>query len=286
MHHRKLIFWLFASGLMLLLTTGVFFLLPVQSVSAQCGSQASSCKNCHETQAQDPANNDGTTWHSQHAFGDFCYLCHAGNNQATDKVASHTGMVDPLTDVVAACKSCHAKDYEAKAQIYATTLGVKVGSGVAVPTQAAGQPAASGKAVATAAPAALQVAAVPAAYMVDYSQRYDEVSLGKKPVNVGNIIVIVLIVALLLGGGLFVARREGWFRVSFQDTKTIQGSYPADVVDMLPEIAKLKPGTRKDLRLIIAKPATAAELFALVNKLSEKEESPSKQEDSSAQPEE
>ena len=84
------------AGLLLILSIGFFFLLPAQKVSAQCGSQASSCKNCHETQAQDPVNNDGTAWHASHAFGDFCYLCHAGNNQATDKTAAHTGMVDPL----------------------------------------------------------------------------------------------------------------------------------------------------------------------------------------------
>jgi hypothetical protein len=272
MHHRKLAFWLITAGLMVLVITGVFFLLPAQPVSAQCGSQASSCKNCHETQAQDPVNNDGTTWHTQHAFGDFCYLCHAGNNQATDKTVAHTGMVDPLKDVVAACKSCHAKDYEAKAQVYATTLGVTLSSGSAAPTQAASQPAVSGNAVATAAPAVIPSAAVPVADMVDYSQRYDEVALGKQPVNVGNIIVIVLIAALLLGGGFFVARREGWFKVSFQDTKTIQGSYPADVVDLVPEIARLKPDARKDLHQILSKPATAAELFALVTKLSKNEE--------------
>ena len=153
LHHRKLAFWLISVGLIFLVSGGIFFLLPARPVSAQCGSQTSSCKNCHETQGQDPVNNDGTTWHSQHAFGDFCYLCHAGNNQATDKTASHTGMVDPLTDVVAACKSCHAKDYEAKAQIYATTLGVKVGSGTTAPTKVAVQPAASTPAVVAAAPA-------------------------------------------------------------------------------------------------------------------------------------
>ncbi len=66
-----------------------------------------------------------------------------------------------------------------------------------------------------------------------------------------------------------------WIQVSFQDTKVIEGSYPADVVDMVPQIANLKASARTDLRKIIAKPATAAELFALVNKLSGKEEPPS-----------
>jgi hypothetical protein len=279
MNHRRLAFWFFTAGLTLLLAVGVFFLLPAQPASAQCGSQASSCKNCHETQAQKPVSNDLTTWHGQHAFGDFCYLCHGGNNQATDKSAAHTGMIDPLSDVVVSCKSCHPKDYDARAQLYANTLGITANSLAATLAATANPPAAPTAAPAAAAPAApaatavpAPAAAVPAVDMVDYSQRYDEVALGKKPVNVGNVILIVLIAAMVFGGGFFIARREGWFKVSFQDTKTIQGSYPTDVVDLVPEIARLKPAARKDLGQILSKPATAAELFALVAKLTKKEE--------------
>jgi hypothetical protein len=273
MHHRKLAVWLITAGVLFLITTGIFFLLPAQSVSAQCGSQASSCKNCHETQAQYPVSNDLTTWHGQHAFGDFCYLCHGGNNQATDKVAAHTGMTDPLSDVVVSCKSCHAKDFEARAQIYADTLGIKVNS-LAATLAATTNPPTAATTAPTVAVAAAPAEVVPAAEMVDYSQRYDEAVLGKKPVNVGNIIAIVLIAVLALGGGFFVLRREGWIKVSFQETKVIQGSYPADVVDMVPEIAKLKPATRQNLRQIISKPATAAELFSVVTKLTRKDEEP------------
>jgi hypothetical protein len=271
MKQKGITFFFIALGVMLI--SGSVFLFSVTPAQAQCGSQASSCKNCHETQGQDPVNNDGTTWHSQHAFGDFCYLCHAGNNQATDETAAHTGMVDPLADVATSCMSCHPKDYESLAQDYATTLGVTLGSGGAAPTAAASEPSASA-ATATLAPAA----AVPASDMVDYSQRYDEVALGKKPANVGNIIAIVLIAALLLGGGYLVLRREGWIKISFQETKQIQGSYPADVVDLVPEIAKLKPAARKDLRQVLSKPSTAAELFALVAKLIKKEDSPAQEE--------
>ena len=267
MHHRKLAYWLITVGVLFLITTGIFFLLPAQPASAQCGSQASSCKNCHETQAQDPVNNDGTTWHTQHAFGDFCYLCHGGNNQATDKTAAHTGMVDPLSDVVASCKSCHASDYEAKAQIYATTLGVKIGSGAATPAAVVSQPAGSASPAATVAPAAAQAAVVPAADMVDYSQRYNETVLGQKPVNVGNVILLVMIAALLFGGGYLVLSREHWIKVSFQETKQIQGSFPADVVDMVPVLAKLKPAARKDLNQLLSKPDNATEAFALFAKM-------------------
>jgi len=276
MRLKKLPIYFVAAGFVLLITVGIFLLLPAQPVSAQCGSQVSSCKNCHETQAKDPVNNDGTAWHTSHAFGDFCYLCHAGNNTATDKAAAHTGMVDPLSDIAASCKSCHAADYQAKAQVYATTLGVKIGASAPAPTKAASQPAASmtrAAADAQAAAPAAPAAAIPTANMVDYTQRYNESVIGQNPINVGNLILIVMIAAMLLGGGYFLLRREGWVSVSFQDTKqilatrTVPEGYPADVVEMVPELAKLKPDARKNLRQILSKPGTAAELFASIVKL-------------------
>lgn len=109
---------------------------------AQCGSQASSCKNCHEVKGEDPVNAKGD-WHTQHAFGDFCEFCHGGNVQAADKAAAHQGLIDPLGDLKANCSSCHADDFQAKAEKYATTLGVKVGSGgsgAQPPSQPASQP--------------------------------------------------------------------------------------------------------------------------------------------------
>jgi hypothetical protein len=261
---QKLILFFLALGL--LLVAGSVLLFTATPAKAQCGSQVSSCKNCHEVQAQDPVNNDGTTWHSQHAFGDFCYLCHAGNNQATDKVVAHTGMVAPLSDVNASCKSCHPTDLMAKAQIYATTLGQTIGTGGgSTSTSVTSQPNAS----APTAPAAVAAAAVSPADMVDYSQRYDEVALGIKPVNIGNIIALVLIAVILLGGGFFVMKREGWINVSFEDPKriSVKEKYPADIVEMLPEIARLKPATRKALRDILSEPRAAGDLFASINKL-------------------
>ncbi len=281
MRLKRLPVYLLASGVVLLITVGIIFLLPAQQVSAQCGSQTSSCKNCHETQAKDPVNNDGTAWHTSHAFGDFCYLCHGGNNTATDETAAHTGMVDPLKDIVSACKSCHATDYQAKAQIYGTTLGVTISAGASAPTQAVSQPASSTTPAAPAAPAAAPAApavAIPTGNMVDYTQRYNETVLGQEPVNVGNVILIVMIAAMLFGGGYFVLRREGWVSISFQDTRQIQATktvpdgYPTDVVEMVPELAKLKPEARRNLRQILAKPGNAAELFASIVKLIKPEE--------------
>jgi cytochrome c553 len=264
MRLKRFPFFMMAAGCALVVTAGMFFLLPTQSVSAQCGSQASSCKNCHETQGQDPVNNDGTGWHSEHAFGDFCYLCHAGNNQAMDETAAHTGLVDPLSDVVASCKSCHADDYEAKAQIYADTLGVTIGTSPASASTTTPVPVVSSSSPATAVP----VASVPAGSLVDYSQRYDEMALGKKPVNVGNVILLIMAAGLFFGGGFFVLRREHWLKISFEETRQIEGSYPVDVVEMVPDIARLKPSARKDLHTLLKKPATAGELFALVKKIS------------------
>ena len=274
MRQKKLTFIFLAAGFLMMAVSAFLLATPAK---AQCGSQASSCKNCHETQAQKPVNNDGTTWHTQHAFGDFCYLCHGGNNQATDKVAAHTDMVDPLTDIATSCKSCHPTDFTAKAQTYATTLGVSLGagstSGAATPVATAASTTTQSAVVAT--PAAPAVV-VPSSDMVDYSQRYNEVALGQQPVNVGNIILIVLLVALVLGGGLFVLRREGWFTVSFGDPRRVavqekQAKYPADVVELLPALGKLKPDSRRTLKTILGKPQAAGDLFASIDQLTQVE---------------
>jgi hypothetical protein len=266
MSQKRITFFFLALGI--LLVVGSIFLMTATPAKAQCGSQASSCKNCHETQAQDPVNNDGTAWHTQHAFGDFCYLCHAGNNQATDKVVSHTGMVAPLADINASCKSCHPTDTLAKAQIYATTLGQQVGTGGGSTAVATNQPASS-TAPTTAAPAVV----VPAADMVDYSQRYDAVALGKTPANIGNIILIAVLAVIVLGGGFFVLKREGLINVSFEDPKRVpvQEKYPADVVELLPVISRLKPASRKILQNILAKPQVASDLLASIDKLTHEE---------------
>ncbi len=120
---------LLLGGLAALLVAAVVLLWPSADAQAQCGSQASSCKNCHEVQGQDPVNNDGTGWHVSHAFGDFCYLCHAGNNQSMDKDTAHTGMVPPLSDIKAGCQSCHPNDLQERALVYASALGVTLDSG-------------------------------------------------------------------------------------------------------------------------------------------------------------
>ncbi len=264
MNQKRITFLFVALGILLVVAS--VFLMTATPAKAQCGSQASSCKNCHETQAQKPVNTDGTAWHTQHNFGDFCYLCHAGNNQATDRVAAHTGMVAPLADINASCKSCHPSDTQAKAQIYATTLGQQIGTGASATAAATSQPASSTAPITTeAAPAVV----VPAADMVDYSQRYDAVALGKTPTNIGNIILIVILALIVLGGGFFVLKREGLVNISFEDPKRVpvQKKYPADVVEMLSDVSRLKPASRRILKNILAKPQVAADLLASIDKL-------------------
>jgi hypothetical protein len=265
MNRKRITFIIVVIGV--LLVTGSFFLMTATPAAAQCGSQASSCKNCHETQAQDPVNNDGTTWHMQHAFGDFCYLCHAGNNQSTDKVAAHTGMLAPLADINTSCKSCHPNDTLAKAQGYATTLGVQIGTGSPAATQPPAMTVVPGTTQVASTPAPAIV--VPSADMVDYSQRYDAVALGKSPTNVGNIILIAILALIVLGGGFFVLRREGLINISFEDPKKVPVSekYPADVVELLPALSKLKPASRQTLKTILAKPQAAADLLASIDNL-------------------
>jgi hypothetical protein len=271
MRQKRITFIFLALGILLVVVS--VYLMTATPVKAQCGSQASSCKNCHETQAQKPVNNDGTAWHTQHAFGDFCYLCHAGNNQATDKVAAHTGMVAPLSDVNASCKSCHPTDVLVKAQIYATTLGQQVGTGGSTSAAATSQPGSSAAPATTEVAPTAPAAVVPAADMVDYSQRYDAVALGKTPLNIGNIILIAVLAVIVLGGGFFVLKREGLINITFEDPKRVpvQKKYPADVVEMLPNINRLKPASRRILQNILAKPQVAANLLASIDKLTHKE---------------
>ena len=59
MQRKKIFLFMIATGMLLVLGTGLW-LATAQPVKAQCGSQASSCKNCHEVQGQDSVNSDGT----------------------------------------------------------------------------------------------------------------------------------------------------------------------------------------------------------------------------------
>lgn len=260
-------------GLGMLLVAGLLFFWPVQSASAQCGSQASSCKNCHEVQAQDAVNSDGTSWHTGHSFGDFCTMCHAGNPQSPELEGAHTGMVPPLSDAKASCVQCHPDDYLELAQGYATTLGVELGTGGgAAPSDGAtttsGEAAMSDTSAAEAPPAIV----VGEAEVVDYNRQYDETVLGRMTINWGNVVVGVMIVVIAAGGGAFAYWNERRLRGGFAkkpapvqagavvELPVVEGFSP-EVVALLPLIAKLDPVGLHALKKLLANPDQASELL-------------------------
>jgi hypothetical protein len=219
--HKKITFVTFITTGFLMVFIAAFWLATAQPVSAQCGSQASSCKECHETQAEMSVNTDGTGWHQSHAFGDFCYICHGGNSQSTDKDAAHTGMVPPLQDVKASCQQCHPKDLDARAKVYADQLGLTLGEGGAAQPAAGQTQPTCGPSVTIAEPAnnipeEKAVVLVQPGATVDYVARYNENVLGIRKVNWGGIGLVALVVVVVVGGTGFVATKKGWVTVTFE----------------------------------------------------------------------
>ncbi len=271
--------------LSVLLLAGILIFWPAEDANAQCGSSASSCKNCHEVQGEDPVNNDGTSWHQAHAFGDFCEFCHAGNVQATDKEGAHTGMEAPLDNIQASCGNCHAADLDERAQVYATALGVEIGSGgsggsssggdAAPPADSGDAPAANDSgtdmAVTTAAPppAAPSGMTIDDPNVIDYVARYNENVLGIRTINWGNRILVGLIIVTLIGGGGFVLWNERRLRrrqIPVTEAVTAEQTakypdYPPQVVALLPRIAKLTPEAQGDLYQLLENPAKAQVLL-------------------------
>lgn len=253
--------------------------LPNRSADAQCGSQASSCKNCHEVQGMDSVNNDGTGWHTGHAFGDFCYLCHAGNNQSMDQNEAHAGMVPPLSDVEAGCQSCHPNDLMERAQIYATALGVEIGSGGgASPAATTGEGTGSEPVEDTTTTAPSLV--VSSEEIIDYNQKYAEEVIGVRTINWGNIILAVMTAAVALGGGLYVFYNERRLRglsLFPEKTQPATGSkihetiqldeYSQDILDLVPQIAKLNPPGLQALKRILENPDQASEMLHSLSRL-------------------
>jgi hypothetical protein len=277
MHHKKLYAIFISLGAMFVIVS-VIALANVQPAYAQCGSQASSCKNCHEVQGLDPVNSDGTAWHQSHAFGDFCYICHAGNNQAADPSAAHTAMVSPLADVQASCQQCHPNDLQARAEVYASALGQEIGMAAEPTAATASTPApVEGAPAPGPEPLELQQAGVMPGdpNLVDYVDRYNEDVLGQEPTNWGNLILIAMIAAMTLGGGYLVVHREGLVRISIKDMRPVGDEFPADVVEMVPGIARLKPAARRSLRRLLDKPEATSEILTSIDKLTH-ENSPEK----------
>jgi hypothetical protein len=212
MHKKKLFVTMIIAGILLAIAV-IPWLATAQPVNAQCGSQASTCKDCHEVQGQMSVNADGTGWHQSHAFGDFCYICHAGNQQAADKEAAHTGMVAPLADTKASCQQCHPKDLDARAKVYTDILGVDTaGAAAAV---AAVQPVMICEPEANVPEDNTLVLAQPAK-PVDYVAQYNRNVLGIREVNWGMIGLAGLLVVVVFGGAGFAAIKTGWLVVAFE----------------------------------------------------------------------
>lgn len=268
-----------------LIIGGLIVFWPAPPVNAQCGSQASSCKNCHEVQGQDPVNNDGTGWHESHAFGDFCEFCHAGNVQSLDKDEAHTGMVAPLEDVQASCASCHPADLMEKAEVYASILGVEAGTGGGSrpSTGSDAGETTGGNDTGESSPADSPPAGaliVDDAEVIDYNQRYDETVLGKRTINWGNLIVTAMIVLVAGGGGGFVIWNERRLRApeavevsNPPDTAKQSGElpglngYPDEILLLMPKIAKLNPVGLHALKRLLDDPEEASELLHSLSRL-------------------
>jgi hypothetical protein len=235
-------------------------------------------------QGEAPVNSDDTGWHESHAFGDFCYICHAGNQQAIDKDAAHVGMVPPLSDIQASCQSCHPSDLTERAEVYTKILGVELESGNQVLATLATTPineaAPATEQAAVIAPASATEQSVDCAAidtqlavndpnMVDYVQHYNRVVLGEQPVNWGNLALIGMIALLVLGGGGFVIFNEVKLHKS---SVVVEGEYPAEVVELLPALTNLKSQSRKSLKHILNHPEKSDKVLGLIDAVVSDEE--------------
>jgi hypothetical protein len=206
-HADKWFFYVMISGLVLLF--GAMMFIPAQPAAAQCGTSASSCKNCHETQGKMPVANNGD-WHKSHAFGDFCEFCHAGNVQATAKEEAHVGMVPPLGDVQASCQGCHPDDYDPLALGYASTLGIDLGAGGETSGGGAAPAATSGGDSADCTPGVTAVSAPLGGEEIDYNLLYAETTSPPLVTNWGNISLLLLTLGVTTAFFLTAWSWEGW----------------------------------------------------------------------------
>ena len=245
---------------------------------AQCGSQASSCKNCHEVKGEDSVNAKDD-WHVSHAFGDFCEFCHGGNVQAPDKATAHQGLVNPLGDVKTNCVACH-EDYDAKAQVYATALGVTVGADTGGSTQ----PPATGDAGGSTQPPAgsdpsgttsTETAPLPSGTtIVDYTRPAGQTEVA--PIRAGNLIVGGLLALTVIGGGAFIYWNEKRLRIAYRGSPIAYRGLPKsevevgitdinqlspDVQKLLPTLQSLDPRTLRALKIILSDRKRGEELL-------------------------
>ena len=286
--------------LLVLLTIGlalpiiVLLAMPQPDASAQCGSQASSCKNCHEVQGKDPVAKKGQ-WHIDHAANDYCEFCHAGNVQATDKDKAHVGMVQPGDNLKASCGGMCHQDFQARADKY-IAVGMKVGGAAQPPAASSGGQAPAATAPAAAAPAQPTQPAAPAAsskpaalppasgQVVDFNQPKPNLEANPSTVNVGNIVLGVLVVLVLIAGVAIVIAGEGGLRklTAWQAQPAVASAYRgtplpdnwADLVrakpelaEVLPMLAKADPRTIKAIARVLSDPSHGDEALQALGKI-------------------
>jgi hypothetical protein len=116
--------------------------LTASTARAQCGATLSSCRQCHEVDANGPAP-PAARWHTDHALGDFCADCHGGDRAARDEASAHVGLVDPLSAPAERCVVCHAGE-ASKLDAYLPEEKPKAARGV--PSPASPKPPSSGSA--------------------------------------------------------------------------------------------------------------------------------------------
>jgi hypothetical protein len=299
-HAENWVLYAMIGGVILLV--GAMMVASAQPASAQCGTSASSCKSCHETQGQMSVANNGD-WHKAHAFGDFCEFCHAGNVQAKDKAAAHEGMVAPLGDVKASCQGCHPDDYNPLAEKYAAVLGVKLDAGGS--SGASGGATGSGPSTGnnTGCVAGASVSAPTGGEQIDYNLLYTEATTPPPLVsNWGNVILGLLIVGT--AGAFFVTawswehwgqKVGGWINqniapipqaVAAASARSDSGvamtqALAADnmsqveallaqkptVQALLPRLMNLPPETLASLSNILSNPERGSEILSAVSKV-------------------
>ncbi len=106
-------------------------------------------------------------------------------------------------------------------------------------------------------------------------QRYQQAAHGIVEINWGNVILIALIVVLLMGGGGFVYWNERRLRGSAKPLPVSQpaaapievAAYPAEVVALLPSIARLNPIGLRALKRLLENPGEASDLLNSLSRL-------------------
>jgi hypothetical protein len=168
-----------------------------------------------------------------------------------------------------------------RAQVYAIALGIEIGGDSNIPMMTpteeelatlATTPINEGQNAAI--PASEQATACPVVNTqlvvddpntVDYVQRYNEIVLGERPINWGNMVLLGMIGLVVLGGGSFVIYNEVRLSRQSRENAIIEGEYPAEVVEMLPDIARLKPKARKTLENILNNPEKTGKVLDLID---------------------